>query len=94
MMHTGHNYRDLEQGPATIRALRSLAPRDADAITQAVAAVGDGWSVQTSDDYDGYLCILVEPQDETAGQLTYLISGTVNRIELAEMHHDEMHTIE
>lgn len=93
MMHTDQVFRSFEHGPAIIRALRSLTLRDADLIAQALGATGNGWSVQTYDECEGYLSILVEPKDGTVGQPSYLISGPVNRIELALVSDDNLRTL-
>jgi hypothetical protein len=93
MMHPDQAYRVLEQGPVAIRALRSLRSDDTETVIHAIAAAGKGWSVQVCDDYDGYRSILVEPKDESAAHPAYLISGTVNWIELAEIRNDELSTV-
>ena len=51
----------INQDLATIRALSSITSQQADTIAQAVQASGRAWDVQTIDDYDGYLSILIEP---------------------------------
>ena len=81
---------DLEQGPVGIRALNSLSRPHVEAV---VAVAGDGWAVQTTDDYDGYLSIIVEASEQASDRPAYLISGTVQQIELAEIHAEELTTI-
>jgi hypothetical protein len=92
MMHTDHLSTDWIQGPVTIRALHSLTLRDAEAVSQAVLALQPGWSVQTSDDYDGYLSIIVAPEDDGTHP-TYLISGKKRAIDLAAMRDDNIVTL-
>ena len=91
MMHTDQAFRNPEHGPAIVRALRSLAFGDADLIAQAVGTIGHSWSVQSFDDYEGYLSVLVEPED--ASQPSYLISGTLDQIELARLSYDNLRTL-
>ena len=94
MMPTDILFCDLEQGPATIRALRSLTLQHADMVTRIVDSVGGGWSVTAIDDYDGYLSIIVEPENAAYGLPSYLISGTVAHIELAQVQGDSMRAID
>ena len=92
-MDTSQLYQDLDQGPVTIRALHSLTQQQAAIIAHAVAAVAPHWTVQTCDDYDGYLSIMVEPAGPSPEQPAYYISGTIGRIELAEAQGDDLNTI-
>ena len=92
-MHNGHPLCDQSQAPLVIRALHSLTAQTAETIGRTIADLDRGWSVQTWDDYDGYLSILIEPVDQDAAQPSYLISGTVKRIELAKLEGDEMTTL-
>ena len=92
-MDTRQLYQDLDQGPVTIRALHSLTQQQADIITRAVAAGAPCWSVQTCDDYDGYLSILIEPVGTGPEQPAYYVSGTSSRIELAEARNDALTTL-
>ena len=87
-MDTSQCVQNLEQGPVTIRALHSLTQQQAAIITRVVAVVAPRWSVQSCDDYDGYLSVMVEPVGPSPEQPTYYISGTINRIELAEVRQD------
>ncbi len=80
----------LEHGSVVIRALSSLSSPHVEA---AVAAAGDGWAVQTTDDYDGYLSIVVEPSEQASDRPAYLISGTLQQIELAEIRDETLTTI-
>ncbi len=67
---------DLEQGPVGIRALNSLSRPHVEAV---VAVAGDGWAVQTTDDYNSYLSIIVEASEHASDRPAYLISGTVQQ---------------
>lgn len=90
MMHTRQVSRDLEQNSALVRALRSLTLGDADRISEAVKAVGGGWSVQASDDYDGYLFVLIEPPAARAEQMpSYMVSGPTGQVELHSVRDED-----
>lgn len=78
----------LEQGPVIIRRLRSISPAQADIVAQAVATVAAEWRVESHDDYDGYLSIVISSDDEDAP--TFAISGRTNAIELCEMRDDAL----
>ena len=79
---------------APIRALRSLRLRDAEIITQVVGPIGGAWTVQTFDDYDGYLSILVEPCSQGAEQRpSYLVSGKTGNAELIAVDGDQCQTL-
>ena len=49
--------------------------------------------MQTCDDYDGYLSILIEPAGHSPERTTYYISGTTSWIELAEIHDESLTTL-
>ena len=87
MVHTGQT-ETWELGPVTIRALRSLTREHADVVSQAVTRLGIGWTTECYDDCDGYLSIMVSPETEV--QPTYVISGSIERIELARLHDDKL----
>ena len=78
------------QASVTIRALSSITPEQADTITKAVQASGSAWTVQTTDDYDGYLSILVEPTIHRDEQKSFFIAGTAQLLELFESHDDTL----
>ncbi len=91
MVNTQPSYRHANQDPVTIRALSSITSEQADAISAAVHANG-AWTVQTFDDYDGYLSILIEPS--TIGhETTFFISGKTHCIELVRTQEDRMASI-
>ena len=92
-MHNGYPLCHPSQAPVVVRALHSLTAQNADTIGRTIAELDRGWAVQTWDDYDGYLSILIEPVDQDAAQPSYSISGTVKRIELAKLCGDEMITL-
>ncbi len=89
MMNTGQIDRDLEQGPVTIRALRSLTHSHAGFVVQAVEALPTKWSVDLHDDYNGYLALVISPVGQN-NDPTFLLSGTVDQIELAELRDDHL----
>ena len=78
---------------ATIRALSSITPQQADIIARAVQASGLAWKTQTTDDYDGYLSILVEPLTPNDKQSFFFISGTTQHLELFEACDDDMTSV-
>jgi hypothetical protein len=88
MVHTTPTHFLLEQGPATVRALRSLSRRDADAVRATIRAAGGEWTVEEHDDYDGYLSLLIAPARD--GGPAYLIAGRTDAVEVAELRSDEM----
>lgn len=75
---------------ATIRALNSITFAQAEIIVQAVRATGPGWDVQTADDYDGYLSILITPDVSADKQTSFFVAGTTQRLELFEAYDDSM----
>ena len=93
-MHTHQLGQDLDQGPMIVRALSSITRQQAAVITQAAAACGPDWIVQTCNDYDGYLSIMIEPADRSSKQSDYYISGTASRIELAEIQNESLNALE
>ena len=91
MMTASQPPRDAaNQHLAPIRALGSITSQQADIIAQAVQASGLAWTVQTSDDYDGYLSILVEPIVHGDSQKSFFIAGTTQHFELFEAYEDDM----
>jgi hypothetical protein len=83
-----------EQGPVTLRALRSLTPPTVDAVRSAITNVPGHWAIEQHDDYDGYLSILISPErDNENDQPTFLISGTIGQVELAQSQSDHLHTL-
>ena len=93
MMHTQPVFRDRDHNLALVRALRSLRLGDAEVVSKIVDAF-ENWSVQTGDDYDGYLFMVIEPSAEYARQLpSYVVSGKTGQIELAVVHGDDCQTL-
>lgn len=74
----------------TIRALSSITSQQAEVISKAVQASGLAWATQTTDDYNGYLSILVEPTINNEGQKSFFISGTTQRLELFEAQDEKL----
>jgi hypothetical protein len=77
-------------GPAVIPALSSLTHDHATQIENAVKTSAPEWDVDRTDDYDGYVAVLVSLKHDIDARPTYLISGTVDRVELAEVHGDTL----
>ncbi len=93
MMHSCPLYLNPEQHPVTIWASQSLTPSQADAVSQAVDALSADWSVDQHQDYEGYLSLVVSRDGQKGIGPTFLISGLVDRIELAELRADELHRL-
>jgi len=90
MMTKDKPVRGLNTESATIRALNSITSAQAEIIVQAILAIGPGWNVQTADDYDGYLSILIAPDISADEQASFFVAGTVQRLELFEACDDNM----
>ena len=90
MMTKDKPVRGLNLNSATIRALSSITSAQAEIIVQAVRATGPGWDVQTADDYDGYLSILIAPDVSADKQTSFFVAGTTQRLELFEACDDNM----
>lgn len=89
MKHAQSTFSDLDQNCTLVRAFRSLRVGDVEIIRMVVDPFGGNWSVQTGDDYDGYLFILIEPSAEHVEQLpTYMVSGKTGQIELSKVCDD------
>lgn len=73
---------------SSIRALRSLTRRDADAVRYTVRAAATGYTVQEHDDYDGYLSLLVTPADDRG--TSYLVAGRTGAVDIAQLQDDDM----
>ena len=85
---------DPNQKSALVRAFRSLTFKDAEIVAQLVDAFDGAWAIQTSDDYDGYLFMLIEPSAERTEQLpSFMVSGTTGQIELAVVDGDDHQTL-
>jgi hypothetical protein len=81
------------QDTATIRALSSIRSHQADAITRAVRSAGRAWDVQTFEDYDGYLSLLIHPIVQGDEQKSFSIAGTAQRLELSATCGDDLTTL-
>lgn len=51
------------------------------------------WATQTTDDYNGYLSILVEPIVQGDKQKSFFIAGTTQKLELFEAYGDDMTSV-
>ena len=85
--HVSHSY---DVGPAMIPALRSLTDEHANQVADAVQANAPDWETDRLHDCEGYLAVLVSLKDDMDAQPTYLISRTVQHIEVAEVHGDTL----
>ena len=90
MINTRYANDSYDVGPAVIRALSSLTHDHANQIAEAVEAGAPDWEVDRLDDYNGYLAVLVSLTDDMDAQPSHLISGTVQRVELSEVHGDTL----
>jgi hypothetical protein len=95
MMNTSQTNRrhDLEQGPVTVRALRSLTRQHADVVNQTVAEIAGQWAIELHDDYEGYLSILISPARPGREGPVYLVSGTHSHIEVSAMDEDTLRKV-
>ena len=57
---------------------------------QAVCSPGPTWDVLIFDDYDGYLSMLIQPTVQNDEQKAFSIAGTAHRLELSEVHGDDL----
>jgi hypothetical protein len=92
MIHTDQIDQAWEQGPVTIRPLRSLTQQAFDAVREAIGGMPGNWTLERHDDYEGYLSILISPESE-ADVPSFLISGQVGLMEVAKFQGDELHTL-
>jgi hypothetical protein len=90
MINTPSASDSYDVGPAVIRALSSLTHDNADKIAQAVEAGAPDWEVDRVDDPDGYVAVFVSLKDDMDAQPTYWLSGTVQRVEVSEVHGDTL----
>lgn len=79
----------VNQDAAVIRALSSITLDQADKLTEIVRGAELAWDVQTFDDYDGYLSILLTPLIESENEKSFSITGKAERLELWQIHGDD-----
>jgi hypothetical protein len=92
MIHAGQIDRAWEQDPVTVRRLRSLTPQAFDAVDEAIRELPGRWTLEQHDDYEGYLSVLISPEADSDAP-TYLISGKLGQVELAQFQGEELHTL-
>ena len=85
--------RDQSLDSATIRALSSITLEQAKIIMQVVRATRPGWDVQTNDDYNGYLSILIAPTVDADRQTSFFVAGTAKCLELFKSYDDNMTSV-
>lgn len=86
--------RDIaHQDSIVIRALSSITSQQAESIAQAIQAEYRAWGVQTGDDYDGYLSIIVEPIIHSDKQKSFFVAGTAQHLKLFEVCDDNMMSV-
>lgn len=91
MMTADQSPRNVANQVTIIRALSSITIEQAEEITRVVRAAGSAWDAQISDDYNGYLGVLVTPNsDGETRQRSLFVSGTAQRLELFEMCNDDL----
>ena len=78
---------------ATIRALSSITSDQVEIIVQAVGATGLGWDVQTTDDYDGYLSILIASTASADKKTSFFVAGTMQRLKLFKAYDDNIRLV-
>ena len=94
MMTTVQPSQDIAfQDSIIIRALSSITAQQAETIAQAVQAKCLNWGVQTTDDYDGYLSIIVEPVVHSDKQKAFFVSGTAQHLKLFDTYKDNMMSV-
>lgn len=93
MMTKDKPVRDENLDSATIRAMSSITFEQAKIIVQAVRATGPEWDVQTPDDYNGYLSILIAPSVSADKQTSFFVAGTAQRLELFKACDDNMTSV-
>ena len=93
MMTKDKPVRDENLDSAIIRALSSITSDQVEIIVQAVGATGLGWDVQTTDDYDGYLSILIASTVSAHKETSFFVAGTAQRLELFKAYDDNMTSV-
>lgn len=79
----------VTQDEVIIRALSSITPQQAETLVRALQAASPAWDVQTIDDYNGYMSVLIEPR--TLGDMpAYFVGGTKQHLELLKAHNDDL----
>lgn len=74
---------------AVIRALSSITLDQADKLTEIIRGVGPRWEVQTFDDYDGYLSLLVTSLIQSENEKSFSITGKAEYLELWQVQGDD-----
>lgn len=87
MLNTSQTFINQETLPVAVRALRSITQDQVRTAVQALSAHDDLWIVDQHVDYDGYLSLVITHHVHIA---TFVISGTVDRIEIAVLREEEL----
>ena len=80
----------VTQEEATLRALSSITPQQAETLIRALQAGSHAWDVRTIDDYDGYMSVLIEPKTLGGDMPAYFVAGTKQHLELLKAHNDDL----
>ena len=78
------------QDEAVVRAQSSITPQQTETLVPALQASSYAWGVQTIDDYDGYMSVLIEPRTLGNDMPAYFIAGTKNHLGLLKAHKDDL----
>jgi len=70
--------------------LSSITPQQAETIIRAIQTGSYDCDVQTFDDYNGYLSVLIEPRTLGNDIPAYFITGTKQHLELLKAHNDDL----
>ena len=79
----------VNQDAAVIRALSSITLDQADRLTEIIRSAEPTWDVQTFDDYDGYLSLLVTSLVESGNEKSFSITGKTECLELWQVQGDD-----
>ena len=90
MTKNKHSRIAVSQDAAVIRALSSITLDQADKLTEILRGAEPAWDVQTFDDYDGYLSLLLTPVIHSESEKSFSINGKAECLELWAAHGDDL----
>jgi len=79
----------VNQDAAVVRALSSITLDQADKLTEIIRGVEPAWDIQTFDDYDGYLSLLLTSLIESKNEKSFSITGKAECLELWQVQGDD-----